>query len=193
LFDSGQSKVADTFSGAGIVMGDPLAFPFIEVGWDSFNSTTGARSGPRVRMRAANTSVTDDIFTGLTGPQISINGSNIGFHVGPSSYFAGVPLGTGSGNKVLGRNSEGMLRWYDPGSGGSSGVSSFNTRTGAVTLTDADIQDLGAISGLGILTGNGFRNSSSTTTVEAWYGSTASGGSLPSAANYPANTILVIL
>jgi hypothetical protein len=92
--------------------------------------------------------------------------------VGTALKFNGVDVGTG---------------------GGSSGVSSFNTRTGAVTLTDADIQDLGAISGLGLLTGSGFRNSSATTTVEAWYGTTASAGSLPSAANYPSNTILVVI
>lgn len=113
--------------------------------------------------------------------------------LGGSSTITGIGNGT-TASKFLGRNGDGYLRWYDPPTGGgSSGVSSFNTRTGAVTLTDADIQDLGAISGLGILTGNGFRNSSATTTVEAWYGTTASAGSLPSAANYPANTILVVL
>jgi hypothetical protein len=222
LFDSGQSKLTDTNSGAGIVMGNPNGYPFIEVGWDAFNATTGDKTGPRVRMRAANEPISDDIFTGLTGPQISINGSNIGFHVGPSSYFAGIPLGTGSGNKVLGRNAEGMLRWYDPGSGGSSGVTSFEGRTGAVTLQTGDVTGLGTgwLDGSALVAssvGNGkLANSSmtiggstvslggtissftgsffsSTGGVSVWYGSTASGGSLPSAANYPANTILVIL
>jgi hypothetical protein len=176
LYDSGQSKVADTNSGAGIIMGNPSGLPFIEVGWDAFNSTTGATSGPRVRMRAANSSITDDIFSGLTGPQISINASNIGFHAGPASYFAGIPVDTGTANKFLGRTNGGYLRWYDAPTGGSSGVTSFNGRTGAVSLTNSDVQGL---------TDNSTRVTYTLITT--------AGGVPSSATGYPTNTLVVVI
>lgn len=141
LYDSGQSKVADTNSGAGIIMGNPSGFPFVEVGWDIFNNTSGAVSSPRLRMRAANDAISDDIFGTVYGPQITMNSANIGLHAGPASYFAGIPLGTSTANKFLGRNSSGYLRWYDTPSfsGGNANSRVVSSLPPASSVLDGEI------------------------------------------------------
>ena len=165
LYDSGQSKVADTSSGAGIIMGNPSGFPFMEVGWDTFNNTTGAVSAPRIRIRAANVAISDDLLGTVYGPQITMNASNIGLHVGPSSYFAGIPAGNAEANKFLGRNASGYLRWYDAPSGSGSGTgtvtsvglsmpSGFSVTNSPVTSSGTLSVSLGTVGASEILRSN---------------------------------------
>ena len=50
LIDSTTSKYTDTQLGAGILLGSGVGYPFIEVGYETYNSTTGAKSSPLIRL-----------------------------------------------------------------------------------------------------------------------------------------------
>lgn len=141
IFDSDQSKEADTNSGVGIVIGNPSdnVYPFIEVGYNAINFTTGELTGPRIRFKLANAlmpelwreSVSTNDFA-VYGPAMNFNGTNFGIIGGNSSYIVGMDETTNDPRKILGKNNEGYLRWYDPASGASATVITFTpTNAGA--------------------------------------------------------------
>jgi hypothetical protein len=104
IIDSKTSKYADTSSGIGMLIGLSTGFPFVEVGYDTYNTSTGARTGPRIRLMGSSTAY------------VTINASNFGLVGGPSS-FIDVPDGTAPDKYLTKKN--GYLIWAPPPSGGS--------------------------------------------------------------------------
>jgi hypothetical protein len=103
IIDSKNSKYADTSSGIGMLVGLSTGFPFVEVGYDTYNTSTGARTGPRIRLMGSSTAY------------VTVNASNFGLVGGPSS-FIDVPDGTAPDKYLTKKN--GYLIWAPPPSGG---------------------------------------------------------------------------
>ena len=140
--------------------------------------------------------VGDYVFSGPTAGQMSSFASS-GF-VNPMTTIGDIIVGTTGGTAVrlaastagyvLTTNGAGALpSWAPGGGGGSSGVTSFNTRTGAVTLIYGDVTTAlgytpysvsgGTVSGNMTVTGTGTFQSTVTVTGQV---STAANFALPS-------------
>lgn len=109
VFDSALNKYTVTYSGGrGIAMGSSSFYPFIEAGYDSLTGTTN----PRIRLQAGANSY------------LQFNAANFTLSAGSTSSIIGIPTPSGasdSASKVLGKDSNGYLAWYTPGSGSGSG------------------------------------------------------------------------
>jgi hypothetical protein len=135
LFDTVTNKYAATAGGRGVAIGSTGYYPFIEAGYDS---TTGT-ANPRIRLAAANNLMPQSWGgSAVYGPTFSMNGSNFGITGGNSSFIVGMAEVSGIPSRVLGKNSEGYLRWY-PASSGTTVSRVVSSLPDASTVSDGEI------------------------------------------------------
>ena len=127
----------------------------------------GTLTGPLVGTSASFSSTVSS--SSFTGAGTGLTGSAVSLSIGGNAATATNISTNGTANQIWGMNSGGTAQgWQDVSS--ATGVSSFNTRVGAVTLSTADVNAVGTISNA--TTGSAAQLQGSTWAIPAAIGST---------------------
>lgn len=148
IFDASESSTSfivdqdNNVTGYGIALGFRDSYPQVEVG-KVVNSTNDGTLN-RIRLMSSSTTLP----SGHVGPvlTIGIGASSQSFRLfgGNESKIDGFENATSTtGAKLLGKNDQGYLRWYEPGTGGGTGITVFELGSAA----DTNLLQLATITG----------------------------------------------